>query len=94
MRFITLNARGLDPSNNIKIERFTNSMQKYQIDMMLTNEVNMKWTPTNIDRMEQKLRVLGREIKVVPVDSSAWSASKKNYLPGGVLTAIRGKLCH
>lgn len=91
MRFITLNARGLDPSNNIKIERFTKSIQKYQIDMMLINEVNMKWTPTNVDRMEQKLRVLGREIKVVPVDSSVWSVSKKNYLPGGVLTAIRGK---
>jgi len=91
IRFITLNARGLDPSNNIKIERFIKSIQKYQIDIMLINEVNMKWTPANIDRMEQKLRVLGREIKVVPVDSSVWSVSKKNYLPGGVLTAIRGK---
>ena len=89
MRFITLNARGLDPSNNIKIERFTKSIQKYQIDMMLINKVNMKWTPTNVDRIEQKLRVLGREIKVVPVDSSVWSVSKKNYLPGGVLTVIR-----
>ena len=91
LRFVTLNVKGLDPNNNLKIERFIKSIEKYQIDMMLLNEVNMKWTPSNIDKIERKLRKLGREIKVTPVDSTKWSVSKKNFLPGGLLTAMRGK---
>ena len=91
LRFVTLNAKGLDPNNNLKIERFIKSIEKYQIDMMLLNEVNMKWTPSNIDKIERKLRKLGREIKVIPADSTKWSVSKKNFLPGGLLTAMRGK---
>jgi len=58
MRLLSMNARGLDPSNNVKMEHFIESVDKYQIDMMLINEVNMKWTPSNLDKMENKMKRL------------------------------------
>ena len=42
MRFLTLNIKGLDPKTIVKMERFINSIQKYQIDMILLNKVNVK----------------------------------------------------
>ena len=91
MRFLTLNIKGLDPKKIVKMERFINSIQKYQIDTMLLNEVNVKWAPANIDRIEQRLKVLGREISVITADSTIWSVTNDNYLLGGLLTIIRGK---
>ena len=42
IRFLALNIKGIDPESIVKIERFIISIQKYQIDMMLLNEVNVK----------------------------------------------------
>ena len=91
MRFLALNIKGIDPKSIVKIERFIISIQKYQIDMMLLNEVNVKWTPVNIDRMEHRLKVLGRETKMITADSTVWLVTKDSYLPGGLLTILRGK---
>ena len=37
------------------------------------------------------MRKLGREMQVFMADSGQQHVSNYNYLPGGVLTAIRGK---
>ena len=52
IRIVTLNVNGLDPQREGKMYQFINSIEKYQIDMMLSNKVNVKWTPANIDRFE------------------------------------------
>ena len=91
MRILSINARGLDPSNNEKIERFIASIEQYQIDLMLVNEVNVKWIPANVDKMENRMKRLGRETAMHVADSKSWQTSKKNHLPGGVLNIVRRK---
>ena len=59
--------------------------------MILINEVNMKWTPSNLDKMENKMKQLGREATMFAADSTSWQSTKKKYLPGGVLTIAHGK---
>jgi len=70
IRFLTLNMKGLDPWNNERIERFKMSVEKNDIDIMLLNEVNVKWNPLNVDKIEKNLRSLGRETAVYAVDST------------------------
>ena len=72
--------------------RFLESCQKYQIDAMLLNEVNAKWTPTNLDKIEQQIKRLGRESMICAADSTRWTNAPNNYLPGGVLSAFKGKI--
>ena len=91
MRIITVNVRGLDPKNEDKMHQFITSIEKYQIDMICLNEVNVKWTPANIDKFERKVKVLGRETMVTTADSTVWSVSKDSYLPGGVANIMRGR---
>ena len=57
-RILSTNAKGLDPSHNIKIERFVESFEKFQIDLMLMNKANVKWTPANIDMIERRMKRL------------------------------------
>ena len=53
VRIMSLNVKGLDPWKYEKMERFIDSCQRIQIDVMMLNEVNVKWIPANIDKMEQ-----------------------------------------
>ena len=73
------------------MEMFLKSMTRHDIDTMLLAEPNIKWTPRNIDKMEQNLKQLGREISLHVADSNVWNATNKNYLPGGVMIATKGK---
>jgi len=66
-------------------------IQENQIDILLFNETNLKWTPRNLDKIEQDLKKNNREVKVEGCDSKKWNLSTNNYLPGGLLTIIQGK---
>ena len=58
---------------------------------MLLNEVNEKWNSANVDSIEQGLRALGQESKVIAVDSTVWIVVNVNYLLEGILAILRGK---
>ena len=73
------------------MEMFITSINKHQIDIIILNETNIKWTPTNIDKMEQNLKRLGRETTFFVADSKLWRITNNNHLPGGVMVIIRGK---
>ena len=92
IRFLTLNMKGLDLWNNERIEMFKMSVEKNDIDIMLLNEVNIKWNPLNVDKIEKNLRSLGQETAVYAADSTAWISSKNNYLSGGVLSIFCRKM--
>ena len=92
IRILSLNVKGLDPWKYEKMERFLESCEKYQIDAMLLNEVNVKWTSSNLDKMEQQIKRLGRESMISAADSTRWSNASNNYLPGGVLSVFKGKI--
>ena len=91
IRIMSLNVKGLDPWKHEKMERFLESCQKHQIDVMLLNEVNVKWNPANLDKMEQQIKRLGRESMTCAADSARWLNAPNNCLPGGVLSAFTGK---
>ena len=47
-----MNSKGLNLWNYECVEMFIESIEKHQIDIMLLNETNVKWIPSNIDKME------------------------------------------
>ena len=67
------------------------SCKKYQIDILLLCETQVKWTAQNIDKMEHRLKQLGREIMIIGADSNQWDINRKEYLLGGLLSAFLGK---
>ena len=42
--------------------------------------------------MTQRMKKLGWETKLFMSDSGEWNTTKYNYLPGGTLTVMRGKV--
>ena len=91
IRILSLNPRGINPWNNYRMEMLIESCKKYQIDVLLLCETQVKWTANNIDKMENRLKQLGREILIIGADSIQWNINKNEYLPGGLLSAFLGK---
>ena len=46
------------------------AFKKYQIDIAILNETNIKWIPKKMDIIEQVLKQQYREVKVIRCDSS------------------------
>ena len=91
IRIMNLNFKGLSPKNNEKIERFMDSIGRYQVDIMNLNEANVKWAPANLDIISLKLRKLRREIVIKAADNSDKIATTTDYLPGGAMSILRRK---
>ena len=91
-RILSINTCGFAPSNNEKIEMIKQKSQELGIDILMLNETNTKWNQINQDKIINKLRCLGREIKVNTADSGRWELTKNEWLPGGVLTSVRGSI--
>ena len=47
IRMLALNAKGLKPWNEEKMEVFVTSIEEHQIDIVILNETNTKWNPVN-----------------------------------------------
>ena len=58
---------------------------------MLLSETQVKWTPSNIDKMQRRVYRIGREALIVGVNSKQWEVTLREYLPGGILSIILGK---
>ena len=91
-RILSINTCGFSPSNNEKIKMMIANCKEMQIDILLLNETNMKWTQMNQDWIIRRLKALSREINVKTADSGRWELTKKEWLPEGVLTAVKGKI--
>ena len=85
-RILSLNPNGINPWDDIQSNMLTDAIHRYQIDILMLNETNIKWTPRNVDKIENILKQTNREVKVIASDSSMWSLTDNNYLPGGLLT--------
>ena len=51
-RILALNPNGLNPWDEQKMNMFVQSCTKNQIDIALLNEMNVKWTPAILDKIE------------------------------------------
>ena len=67
------------------------SIKKHKIDIILLNETQLKWTPANHDKFNREMKELGRETIVMGADTQRWEVTPNQYLPGGIVTAIRGR---
>jgi len=90
-RILSINPNGINPWDDIQNNMINQSFQQKQIDIALFNETNMKWTPTNLDKIEYEFKKNNREVKVIGCDSKKWDLTTNNYLPGGLLTVVQGK---
>ena len=71
------------------MQRLTDIINNLQIDVILLNETNTKQNAVNLDKIEQKYKVLGREIIIIiDADSISQDTLTNNYLPGSLLTII------
>ena len=69
IRIMQLNAKRLDSWNERKMAMFISLMKKYDADVMLIAEPNIKWAPRNEDKIVQSLKALGRETITCAADS-------------------------
>ena len=90
-RILSINPNGINPWDDIQNNMINQSFQQKQIDIALFNETNIKWTPTNLDKIEQEFKKNNWEVKVIGCDSKKWDLTTNNYLPGGLLIVVQGK---
>ena len=67
------------------------AIHKYQVDVLLLNEIQLKWILVNEDKMNQELKQLGREMKAIGADTKKWEVAPNTYLPSSIISALRGK---
>ena len=56
IRVLSINPRGINPWNNYRMEMLLESCKKYQIDILLLCETQVKWTASNLDKLESRLK--------------------------------------
>ena len=86
IRILSLNPHGCKPSDTMKMNDLKTSITKYNIDVLLMNEVNTKWNTVNISKMERWMRGISRGAKMFTADSKEWNVTNNDYLPGGVMS--------
>ena len=65
---------------------------KYQINIILLNETQVKCTLKNIDKMLQRMKSIGREAAIFAADSEQSNLAKNIYLLGGLMSIFQGKI--
>ena len=88
IRLVAINARGCSPTSDRKINHLRDAVEKYDIDVLLLNEVNTKWNTVNISRMERIIKQINRSSILIENDSGQHHVTNKDYLPGGVTSIL------
>ena len=91
IRILNLNPQRINPWNNYKMQMLLESCEKYKVDVLLLNKTQVKWNPSNLDKMEQRMKILGREAKIFGNDSNQWDVTRNDYLPGEIISIFLGK---
>ena len=52
IRILVLNPNRLDPWNDYKMYLFKDSIERHNIDIIMLNEINIKWTIVNKNKMK------------------------------------------
>lgn len=65
---------------------------KETVDLLILSEINTHWNTKNIQIMENKFRSVGQRLKVFTSDSNINLNMNSDFLPGGTLTMIWGRL--
>ena len=90
-RLLSINTYVFKPKDNEKINMIIKSYETRLIDIILMNETNTKQTPWNQDKIKKEMKKLGREIQIETANSGKQNLTKNEWLPGRVVSTIRGK---
>ena len=85
---LSLNPHGYSPFNSSKMHMLQQAIERLQLDIMLMNKVNTKWTSINISKIEQEIYRIDRAPTIITADSNQWETTPKDYLPGGIMNII------
>ena len=88
IRILALNLNGYRPTDKVKMHQLKQSIQKYNIDVLMLIKVNTKWDITNISRIEREMRQINRGNKIIVADSKEQNVISSDYLPGGIMNVI------
>ena len=91
IRLLSINPHGCNPFNPIKMHMLKQAIQQFQLDVILMNEVNTKWTSINVSKIEQEISQIDRSPTIITADSHQWETTPKDYLPGGIMNIILSK---
>ena len=69
IRILSLNIREINPWNQYRMSLLKKSIHKHNIDIILLNETQLKWTLANRDKFNKEMKELGREMTVIGTDS-------------------------
>ena len=70
IRLLSLNPHGCNPFNSSKMVMLQQAIGKLQLDVILLNEVNTKWTTRNISKIEQEMTKIDRAPTIITADSN------------------------
>ena len=59
IRILVLNPNGFDLWNDYKMNLFQDAIERLNIDIMMLNEINLKCTTMNKNKMMQRMKKLG-----------------------------------
>ena len=90
---LSMNLFGCDLSNPTKIHVSKEAMEQSQLDVILTNKVNTKWTSINISKIEQEMSKIDRAPTIITANSNKWETAPKDYLPGRMPNITLSRCC-
>ena len=91
VRLLSMNPHGCRPFNSSKMHMLKQSIRRMNIDIILMNETNMKWTSTYISKIEKEMKEIDRVPIVLTSDSKEQETTSSDYLPGRVMNVILSK---
>ena len=63
-----------------------------RIDMIMLNETNCKWSTITIDKTWNVFMSASKDVSTNTSDSKEHALNQNEYLPGGKVTTVFGKL--
>ena len=91
-RLLNININGFQSNHNEKITQLTQFYIKYQVDIIIITELNIKWTTKSCDSIKGKLKSLGWILELIVADSKAYTIVEKDWLQGGTVMIIIGNI--
>lgn len=92
IRILCINVNRMRTKGNEKIYQLINFCKKNEVDIVQITKTNSKQITITESVIKAKFYRLGRELEIIFADSKAHYTTKSDWLQGGMLNLIRGKI--
>ena len=91
-RILCLNTNGFRSDQDKKITQFLEFCARNEIDIVILIETNSKWDTVTKEKMERKLKELGRSTIVYFTNSNVYKMTNSDWLSRGIIEIISRKV--